>query len=260
MAHPIARARIDSVYQRVLAKANKEQRGYITPQEFNLYAKQAQMEILDQYFYDINQFSRIPGNGTEHSDVLDMLNQKLSYLKINDTNLISSTFSTSGLFGVNRYWILPNNLYRLGTILWNTEGTFSFRRRGYGTPVDRITNKELVDIIRSPLVRPNRQNPVYVEVEEGIVIYPEPPIKSEPQETVTASYIRVPYDPKWGYNVVGEKALYNPGTTIEFSLHRGEESELVRKILIFAGISIKDINVYQAAAAEDNKNTQQEKQ
>ena len=32
---------IDTVYQRVLAIANKEQRGYITPQEFNLYANQA---------------------------------------------------------------------------------------------------------------------------------------------------------------------------------------------------------------------------
>ena len=46
---------IDKVYQKVLAFANKEQRGYITPQEFNLFADQAQMEIFEQYFYDINQ-------------------------------------------------------------------------------------------------------------------------------------------------------------------------------------------------------------
>ena len=35
--------RVDTVYQRVLAIANKEQRGYITPLEFNLYANQAQI-------------------------------------------------------------------------------------------------------------------------------------------------------------------------------------------------------------------------
>ena len=29
---------IDSVYQTVQALANKEQRGYLTPQEFNLFA------------------------------------------------------------------------------------------------------------------------------------------------------------------------------------------------------------------------------
>ena len=45
---------IDTIYQRVLAIANKEQRGYITPQEFNLFADQAQMEIFEQYFYDLD--------------------------------------------------------------------------------------------------------------------------------------------------------------------------------------------------------------
>ena len=59
---------IDTVYQRVLALANKEQRGYITPQEFNLFANQAQNEIFEQYFYDLNQFRRIPGNETVSSD------------------------------------------------------------------------------------------------------------------------------------------------------------------------------------------------
>ena len=41
---------IDTVYQRVLAIANKEQRGYITPQEYNLLANQAQMQIFESYF------------------------------------------------------------------------------------------------------------------------------------------------------------------------------------------------------------------
>ena len=68
---------IDTVYQRVLALANKEQRGYITPQEFNLFANQAQMDIFEQYFYDINQFGRVPGNNKPHSDPLDILEDKL---------------------------------------------------------------------------------------------------------------------------------------------------------------------------------------
>ena len=36
---------IDTVYQRVLALANKEQRGYITPQEFNLLADKAHLQF-----------------------------------------------------------------------------------------------------------------------------------------------------------------------------------------------------------------------
>ena len=41
---------IDAVYQKVLAFANKEQRGYITPQEFNLFADQAQKKYLSSIF------------------------------------------------------------------------------------------------------------------------------------------------------------------------------------------------------------------
>ena len=63
---------INTVYQRVLAIANKEQRGYITPQEFNLFANQAQLDIFEQYFYDLNQFSRGLGNDTTYSDMLDI--------------------------------------------------------------------------------------------------------------------------------------------------------------------------------------------
>ena len=44
---------IDTVYQKVLVLSNKEQRGYITPQEFNLLADKAQLEIFNSYFHDI---------------------------------------------------------------------------------------------------------------------------------------------------------------------------------------------------------------
>ena len=69
---------VDTVYQRVLSLANKEQRGYITPQEYNLYANQAQMEIFEQYFYDINQFGRMIGNNTDYSDMIKILEEKIT--------------------------------------------------------------------------------------------------------------------------------------------------------------------------------------
>ena len=41
---------INTVYQTVLLILNKEQRGYITPQEFNDVATQVQLEIFNKYF------------------------------------------------------------------------------------------------------------------------------------------------------------------------------------------------------------------
>ena len=69
---------IDRVYQKVLTFANKEQRGYITPQEFNLFADQAQMEIFEQYFYDEEQFERRLG-----SDIVELLDQKIQIFRYN---------------------------------------------------------------------------------------------------------------------------------------------------------------------------------
>jgi hypothetical protein len=45
---------IDSVRKTVLSILNKNNYGYITPADFNLYAKQAQLDIFDDYFYDYN--------------------------------------------------------------------------------------------------------------------------------------------------------------------------------------------------------------
>ena len=42
---------IDSVRNTVLAILNKNNYGYITPADFNLYAKQAQRDIFEEYFY-----------------------------------------------------------------------------------------------------------------------------------------------------------------------------------------------------------------
>ena len=82
---------IDTVYQRVLAILNKEQRGYVTPQEFNLFANQSQLDIFEQYFYDINQFGRLSGNDTEFSDMLNILNEKINIFEANAAMVWNAT-------------------------------------------------------------------------------------------------------------------------------------------------------------------------
>jgi len=69
---------IDTVYQRVLAIANKEQRGYITPLEYNLLANQASIATFEQYFYDRNRLADRPGNSMEYSDADKLIDEKRS--------------------------------------------------------------------------------------------------------------------------------------------------------------------------------------
>ena len=64
------------------------------------------------------------------------------------------------------------------------------------------------------------------------------------------SYVRMPTTPYWGYVVVNGKAMWDPSTTTDFELHPAEESELVYKILKFAGISMNKINLRKLVILE----------
>ena len=70
---------IDTVYQKVLAIANKEQRGYITPQEFNLMADKAQLDLFNNYFHKVKTSYLKPQNQSEASDEMEMAQEKLNW-------------------------------------------------------------------------------------------------------------------------------------------------------------------------------------
>ena len=59
---------VDTVYKTVLYILNKEQRGYITPDEFNTLGTQVQLEIFEQYFEELNQQLRTPENDSEYAN------------------------------------------------------------------------------------------------------------------------------------------------------------------------------------------------
>jgi hypothetical protein len=226
---------VDTVYQKVLALANKEQRGYITPQEFNLFADLAQKEVLEQYFYDINQWGRNTGNSTEYSDMLSLLQEKLSELEVR----LENETVTSGLF--NHRTIA--DLYKLGTIV-STDS---------GSEIEQVNNNEWYYMQSAPLTMPTLIRPVYVNRIDGLNIYPS---------TITdidISYTRSPAPPTWGYVVVNNKALFNGTTSTNFELHSSEESELIYRILMLAGISMQRFEVTEAASKLENQKQQQEK-
>tara|TARA_R100001082_G_scaffold65210_2_gene36716 strand:+ start:172 stop:837 length:666 start_codon:yes stop_codon:yes gene_type:complete len=218
---------IDTVYQKVLMFANKEQRGYITPQEFNLFADQAQLEIFEQYFYDMNFYLLKLGNTKEYSDIRDNLNEKISI------------FETAGAIAAG---VLPTDLYRLGTVITSTN-----------IEVEEVQQNELLYLNQSPLTTPTSSRPVYVRTSGST-------ITTTPVVGVTCTYLRRPTQPNWGYVVVNGKAMYDAGQVTHFELHEGEENELVYKILKFAGLSMKRDDIAKGGQGLETLQIQQEKQ
>tara|TARA_R110002050_G_scaffold14198_8_gene45020 strand:+ start:928 stop:2145 length:1218 start_codon:yes stop_codon:yes gene_type:complete len=72
---------VNTVYTTVLSILNKEQRGYITPDEFNKLATQVQLEIFENYFEDYNQLLRIPQTDTEYVNRQKNYNTAISIFK-----------------------------------------------------------------------------------------------------------------------------------------------------------------------------------
>ena len=58
--------------------------------------------------------------------------------------------------------------------------------------------------------------------------------------------------------IVNEKPLYNSTNSVNFTLDRSEQADIIVKILKLAGISIEDQQLFAAAQGEDSLNTQQE--
>ena len=207
---------VDTVYQRVLAIANKEQRGYVTPLEFNLLANQAQLSIFKEYFTQLTQALAIPGNESEYSDIVKTLNEKISLFK-----------TRAPLVKVGSFFLYPSDMHKLGTLWYSKTALLED-----GVEIQEINEDELLDYYNSPLTKPNKSRPLYIRREENIRIISAAAITSG----VSCSYIKRPAKIEWGYVVTNEQALYNASSSENFELHGSEETVLVMKILELAGI------------------------
>jgi len=231
--------RVDDVYQRVLALANKEQRGYITPQDFNLFANQAQMEIFEQYFYDTNVARKTQGNDTVYADADDMLEEKMQIFENHDSVAETNSYNTTA----DGFKILPDNFYRVHEIIRKTKCEI-LNTKDFNT---------CVNINTPSLLRPTAIRPV-ANIRSNIIRVHEGSGFTNTYEVV---YFRVPRSVNWTYVVMNKKAMFNANaTTQNFELHRSEEVQLVNKILKLAGVSIKQIEIMRAGQIMDQSVTQ----
>lgn len=220
---------VDTVYKTVLFILNKEQRGYMTPEEFNKVGAQAQLEIFEKYFEDLNQLTRVPQNDMDYADRVSYLDQKISIFKnVAEEELESSETSFD----------LPNNTHIIGTLSSND------------IELQRVSRNEYYNIIKSPLTKPTLSYPIYLLESGRVKVSPSSVAK------VSFDYILRPVEPQWNYTVgtVGQ-FIFNATTqannaSIDFELHNSEQVELVLRILSYAGIIIRDPNIVQAAASQ----------
>jgi len=300
---------VNTVYQTVLLILNKEQRGYMTPVEFNKIGTQVQLEIFERYFEDINQQIRLPQTNADYADRFLNVDEKISIFKtIGNATYANGSFSlpaesgssqatfttvtilnqqaytittitanqlTSGTttvyldgiastaYSINGTTITLNvapaagidifivnvqdDFYRLGTVIYST-GALPTQE------LERVDRGELYHLLSSKLTAPTTTYPVYVYERQKLFVYPQ-----TIQTGVQATYIRKPVDPIWNFTLSGNAYVYNPDTSLNFELHDSEQTEIVLKVLLYAGVVVKDPTIIQVAAQQVAQEQQNQK-
>ena len=234
---------VDTVYQKVLALANKEQRGYITPQEFNLFANLAQLEVFEQYFYDLNQASRVPSNSTVYADIDDILEEKLQLFEKEDLEGQIINYTKNVVFGVPE---LPSYIYRVHRVEWEKYECEIQKTKDFKNTIN--AGRLVGPTMRRPTAN-IRDNMIRVAIDSsGTFVQP-----------TALVYFRKPEKVNWTYVVVNKQAMYSAsGSTGDFGLHSSEETNLVNKILKLSGISSKQQDIVQAGQGMETVTKQQQ--
>ena len=89
---------VDEVYKTVLYILNKEQRGFLTPEEFNKVAAQVQLELFEKYFEDLTQQLRLPDmTDSEYANRVKPIEEKISDFEVFETLTGGSPFDLTTL-------------------------------------------------------------------------------------------------------------------------------------------------------------------
>jgi hypothetical protein len=229
---------VNTVYRTVLLILNKEQRGYITPDEFNRTAAQVQLEIFNEYFDNLNQQIRIPDNDTEYADRVKNLQEKIAIFQTDGICL-----PVAGIFNIPGILNSPpvTDFYKLGTVIYNDEKEIQY-----------IQPNELLELNLSPITKPTKYWPVYTYKDFKIKVYPTPAAT----DVISCTYIRKPANPIWNFTLgTSQQYIYSPPTSltspsVDFELHPIEQTNLITRILLYSGIVIEDPQIVQIAAQQ----------
>ena len=248
---------INSVRNTVLSVLNKNNYGYISPSDFNLFAKQAQLDIFEDYFYDYNyqinkENARTSGTGL--ADIRQQLEEVVDYFTLS----LYLTYAAP-------YFALPVDWYTISKIQISPPAlpvTY--------VDIERVSIAKIGKLVMSNLTAPNAQYPAYTV---GPASYIAPPAVQSPITNniqvfpstiitdVLCTYIRYPRIPKWTYLTLpnGEPLFDETNLDyIDFEIPASDEPNLVNKILQYTGLSIREIDIYKAANQEELENTQEE--
>lgn len=246
---------INSVRNTVLAILNKNNYGYISPSDFNLFAKQAQLEIFEEYFSEYNnainkENARV--SGTDYANIRKSLEESIELFAM--TSTLSQVTAGSSRFYLPSVTTTGFDYFMINKILcYDASGA----TRVFKGEADKVTHGKITMLITSNLTAPTETFPAYTQEGGILTVYPSTINLSN---EVDASYFRYPKAPKWTFTTLTNgEPVFNQSAGLgyqDFELPIEDEIKLVTKILQYAGMSIREIEAVQFGGAEEQKQSQ----
>ena len=239
---------INDIRNTVLAVLNKNNYGYISPQDFNLYAQQAQMDLFEDYFYAYNYQINKENQRTSGTGYADI---KKGYVEVIDFFSVTSNLTQNG--GATDSFFLPS--------LATTGSDFYLINKIFigGTELERVEQSKILLLNSSLLTAPSTMFPAYTTQGNIATIYPSLTVAP----TVMCQYIRYPKPPKWTYVDLGtdNEPVFDQSQPDyqDFELFPDDATDLTMKILQYAGVSIREASVVQYAGAKESAEINSEK-
>jgi len=237
---------INTVYTTVLYILNKEQRGYVTPAEFNSIAAQVQNEIFQSYFPDGNQLNRPNQNNQQNDTEFFNMFKDTAYKLYPFEQDIAFTYNAGA--GITAWQNnTANVVYKLGQIIstYNTTNVNNPIRDS----ITQLTSKKDFELItRSLLTTPTNQYPICYTTNTAntllVRVSPNP-------DSLNINCLVQPADPVWAFSIgnVGQY-VYNPGGSTDFELDVSEQTNVITQVLKYCGIIINDPTIIQTAEQE----------
>jgi len=245
---------INSVRNTVLSVLNKNNYGYISPSDFNLFAKQAQMEIFEELFSEYNKAinnENARTSGTDYADLRQAIEEAIEIFVVT-ANLTQVTPSTNRFF-LPSASTTGSDYFLINKILCYDAAVSP---RVYKGEAEKVTHGKITMLVNSNLTAPTELYPAYTQEGNVLTVYPA---TINLANEVEANYFRYPKDPKWTYiTLANGEPIFNQSQLDyqDFEVPIEDEIKLVSKILQYAGMSIREIEAVQFGGNEEQKQSQ----
>lgn len=186
--------------------ANKDQQGLLGPATFTAFAPAAQLDAI---------LVRAPFYGAEQG-ITDELQPVIAS--------ISTPINSTGVLQSNQ---IPNYLRALA--ITATDVNYNPVAEIDLLPVDQFRKRQV-----SKSQYPSQEFAIATMINNGLSIAPKN------IGNIIFDYIKIPAAPAWGYTGDSNNPVYNPATSVNFTLPEGTHIELCARILVYAGLHLSD--------------------